>query len=660
MKRVNVAVRILVLAVGTTAWVDVGCSDADAPPPDPGANGKERTALPGAIDTFGWEEPAPASDAKLNPKSVEISAKDSKQNESVFDCTTYDHESHGNYDKIVWLAEQSGPVKPGIVLQGRPFKTGQLQPLPIKRTTIKISINLAIPNPTRAIDAPDTASIQEAISKFQAEADALPDTPGNIEHTVEEVTKSEQVSLSLGLHASYSGVLASASLDTNLSHEMGLTQHTVVARLVQPMYTVSFADEAIPTAAEFFDPSLTDADWKAQEAAGTISADNPPVFISSVTYGRMILVSLSSTQGETRDTMKTLIEGSTVAYSASAEIEAKRAEQWSTLKHQEYQRGGSANNAAEAITSGDFRKFFAKAAPSTMVPIAFTVKTLNGTRKVARIGDLTKYNAPDCVTSASWQPATTLADGAFKSIGVGTADDVWAVNATQPNKLFKYDRTLTTPSKFVPVDVTFAPNHVSPINQISVGRDGTVGMRLADESGLLYRGGTFTYLNECTVHFDCNNGGRPFNWLEVFDANLMAVTNREDFSWTTDGFATAARFIDSSGTGIVGIDQFHKIWHASLNTGVQLIDGDNPGNWTSVGSLGKVDSLTVGAPNDVWITTNGTTYQFDQRWLNDKNVAPWISRNMGTQMPVIDVGIDGHLWGIGTDGRIHRLLGLRP
>ncbi|MEI9885791.1 MAG: hypothetical protein WDN08_04685 [Rhizomicrobium sp.] len=54
-------------------------------------------------------------------------------------------------------------------------------------------------------------------------------------------------------------------------------------------------------------------------------------------------------------------------------------------------------------------------------------------------------------------------------------------------------------------------------------------MRLADESALIYSAKTkqFTYLDECRIHYDCNNGDRPFRWLDVFDANLMAVTNQK-------------------------------------------------------------------------------------------------------------------------------------
>ena len=628
--------------------------------------GAQPVTFPAALDTYAWPDPAPASDVKSNPKPVDLAAKETDQNESVFQCTSYDHETTAVYDKIAWLAEESGPVKPGVVLQGRAFRTGQLLPVPVKRTPVKLSINLAVPNATRTIDAPDTASLQDAISKFQVEADALPDVPGNIQYNVEEVTTKEQISLSLGVHASYSGLLASARLDANISHDSGLTQHTVVAKLVQPVYTISFADDALPTSASFFDPAMTDADWQAQVAAGTISADNPPVFISSVTYGRLVMVSLSSTQGESADTLKTLIEGSTAAFSASATLDASQQKEWSTLKHQEYQRGGSANGASEALQTGDFRKFFGKAPPSTMVPIAFTVKTLSGTRKVALIGDLTKYNTPDCQTKGSWSPQTSLAEGAFDSIGVGNSDDVWAKSPAQPRKLFHFDPTATTGVRFKPVDVMFDPAHVADITRISVGRDGTVGMILADYSALFYHPGvggapgTFTKREDGQLNSDAGCGyGRCLYWLDVFDANKMAASNHEDINWTTDGYASR-NFYDTSASGIVGIDQFNKIWHAPAGGGVVLIDTAN-NSQSSIGGLAKkVDSLAVGAPNDVWITYDGGTYHFDARSQTDSNVPAWQPKNMGVFTPIMDVGVDGHLWGITADGRIHRWLGLRP
>jgi len=654
-----------VVVLGVLGATGCGSSDSsigsgDAPGGGMGG-GAQPTTFPAALDTYAWPDPAAAGDVKSNPKPVDLAAKETDQNESVFQCTAYDHDTTAVYDKIAWLEEESGPVKPGLVLQGRAFKQGQLLPVPVKRAPIKVSINLAIPDASRTIDAPDSASIQDAISKFQAEADALADTPGNIEHSIEEVTTKEQIALSLGVHASYSGVLASAHLDTNITHESGLTQHTVVAKLVQPVYTISFADEALPTAASFFDPSLTDADWQAQLSAGTISADNPPVFVSSVTYGRLVMVSLSSTQGESVDTLKTLIEGSTTAFSASASIDASQQKEWSTLKHQEYQRGGSANGAAEALQTGDFSKFFGKAPPSTMVPISFTVKTLSGNRKVALIGDLTKYNAPDCETKGSWTPQTTLAEGAFDSIGVGNSDDVWAKSPAQPRKLFHFDPTATTGPKFTPVDVTFDPAHVSDIKQVSVGRDGTVGMLLADHSALIYSptAKTFKPLDQGQFNFDAGDGNRQSYYLDVFDANKMTSSNTEDITWTTDGY-TNKNFVNTSSSGIVGIDQFNKIWHAPLSGGVIYIDTAQ-GSQVNVGSLPKkVDALAVGAPNDVWITYDGGIFHFDKASQTDSNVPAWQPKNMGVFTPIMDVGVDGHLWGITADGRIHRWLGLRP
>lgn len=660
MKNVG-AVRVAcVLAgmLGVTGMTGLvtGCSDSDGAT-ESGASssgGPGGAALPAAIDGFTWADPPAAGDVKSNPKAIELAAKDKDQNESVFECTSFDHDARGAYDKIVWLSEESGPVKPGMVLQGKAFREGRLSPLPVKRTPIKISIDLAVPTASRTIESPDTASIQDAISKFQQEADQLSDTPGNIERTVEEVTTKEEISLSLGVHASYSGLLSSAHLDTNITHEMGLTQHTVVARLVQPMYTVTFADEALPTAQSFFDPSLSEADWKAQADAGTISADNPPVFISSVTYGRMVMVSLSSTQGQTRDELKALIEGSTVAFSASASVDAEKKKEWSTLKHQEFQRGGSANGAAEAMQSGDFSKFFGKAPPSTMVPISFTVKTLSGSRKVARIGDLTRYNAPDCQTNGQWKAMTQISEGSFNSIGVGNNDDVWATNQANPKKIYHFDKTTKA---FTPVDPTFDPAHDANIQRLSVGRDGTVGLTLADHSVLVRQAatGAFVSVDQCKLNFDCNNGDRQLEWLDVFDANHMAATNHEDVAWTTDGYANKS-FFNSGQTGIIGIDQFNKAWMASEGAGIYAFDLTS-GAANNVGNLPKrVDSVTVGAPNDVWITYDGGTFHYDP--TNEQS--PWKPMNMGTVMTVLDVGVDGHLWGISADGRVHRWLGLRP
>jgi hypothetical protein len=289
------------------------------------------------------------------------------------------------------------------------------------------------------------------------------------------------------------------------------------------------------------------------------------------------------------------------------------------------------------------------------------VKTLSGTRKIALLGDLTKYNAPDCQTKGSWSPQTTLAEGAFDSIGVGNSDDVWAKSPAQPRKLFHFDPTATTGPKFKPVDVTFDPAHLSDIKQVSVGRDGTVGMLLADHSALIYDSTTKTFksLDQGYFNFDAGDGNRQSYYLDVFDANKMASTNTEDVAWTTDGYATK-NFVNTSQSGIVGIDQFNKLWHAPLSGGIAFIDPAQ-GSSVNVGNLPKkVDALTVGAPNDVWITYDGGIFHFDTRSQTDSNVPPWQPKNMGVFTPIMDVGVDGHLWGIAADGRIHRWLGLRP
>ena len=77
-------------------------------------------------------------------------------------------------------------------------------------------------------------------------------------------------------------------------------------------------------------PPLADADWKAQADSGTISPDNQPVFVSSVTYGRMVMVSLTSTSGQTADSIKTLLR-------YSPELMASNIHAWTASQY----RGGT-------------------------------------------------------------------------------------------------------------------------------------------------------------------------------------------------------------------------------------------------------------------------------------------------------------------------------
>src|SRR5258706_3111655 len=85
-----------------------GATDSGTPSPA-GCNG----VLPCALDRYVWAEPPPADDVKSNAKPIELTAKDASQNESVFQCTSYDHDAHGVYDHVVSLSQESAAVKPG-------------------------------------------------------------------------------------------------------------------------------------------------------------------------------------------------------------------------------------------------------------------------------------------------------------------------------------------------------------------------------------------------------------------------------------------------------------------------------------------------------------------------------------------------------------------
>jgi hypothetical protein len=576
-----------------------------------------------------WKTPTPPSDTQTSsgPSYTDTAVDPKTQQTVTFQCVNYEHDVTKNYDQILWLDGVTSAVKPGIVLQGEAFKSGNLLPVPLRRSAATVSIDLGVDNPTRTVDEASTATLQSAVSALQAEADKLPDLPATLTFTSEEVQTSEQLAYSLGVHASYDGLLVSAGFDASFSHETGLTQHTVTAKLVQPMYTISFADDELATPADFFAKDLTDADWKAQAELGTISSTNTPVFISSVTYGRMLMFTVESTQGESATDLSAAIRASASAYSGSANTDVSAKETLMRSKIQVLAIGGSNQAAAAALTSGDLSQFFTKTNATGAVPISFIVKTVNGTREIALLGDVTKYSAPKCQIAAPKQTgwmAVTAPGKVFTSISVANAS--W-VRASASDGIYGQNG-----------DGSFSlwwP--MQNVKQVSIGIDSTMAFIAMD--GSIYTAGpnlgwqhVFGWAT-CIDVYDqyhaahCGSGGN------IYTGDITGNT------WVNRGGVTSHLAIDGQGT----------VWSTGSPNGVYSW---NPvAGWKQLDQsnfTATADAIGVGAPGDLYVVSGGSNYHYDQA----NNAFGQLSTS--PVMAQIDVGFDGALFGIGTDGRIYR------
>ena len=318
----------------------------------------------------------------------------------MFECERTKHVVQRNYDSILALGDAYTDVKPGMILQGGPLKEGNMTPVPLARSPISVSIDLGVRNPARLIPNPTSSSIQVAVADLQREADSwlgtLPDLPARINYHSESASSFEEAALDLGVNVKYAAKLFEVGIGAAFGNAEQRTESTVVARLYQPMYTISFGDDEISTPRGFFSDTLTDDDFWTQSDAGTMSRDNLPVFVKSVTYGRILLFSITSNAVSSTQELSTFVRGSFLGFSGDSEAAHRYQEILESSEIRLLALGGSAEDALYAIRAANYNLFFTNATATTAIPLNYHVQYLLGGRPTARLGNALEYVSEEC------------------------------------------------------------------------------------------------------------------------------------------------------------------------------------------------------------------------------------------------------------------------
>ena len=169
-------------------------------------------------------------------------------------------------------------------------------------------------------------------------------------------------------------------------------------------FTVKVDFEGRSGAAAFFNEKFHDGPMRGKLVdRGQISVDNMPAYLASITYGRMLVVTMTAKANRASD-LRGAIQASYDAVAYGAKIDAKYS---NILKNGSTtitvtSVGGPTEASAGLIKSGQLGDFFNKSAPlTTMVPISYTVNTVRENRmaSMARTTDYTAttYNANNTV-----------------------------------------------------------------------------------------------------------------------------------------------------------------------------------------------------------------------------------------------------------------------
>lgn len=401
-----------------------GCPNEEPPPIDDlEAMNQTLAALPT------WPEPAAEAhtETPLDPeqRSLDVGG------ESVeFLCERVQHDVSRHHDEVLNLGGAQTALKPGLLLQGAAFQQGVLRTIPLDRAPVTLSIDLPVGDAAITVDAPNTATLQAAVSTLQVRAGAIEgDLPAMVSYQRNEVESIDEMALKIGAHSAYDGLLVDASFDASMALSQTRRQSTVVARLIQPMYTIAFADDAIATPGEFWADSVTADDLDEQIALGNLNDDNLPVFVSSVTYGRMVVFTATSAQAASALQVQAALDLSVASYQGGFEIDADAQTFLSSLEIQVLALGGNSSAVSQAIVSGDYSLLFSNPDASTAVPLRYVVRNLAGNRPVARLGDATRFVVEECTAISAergWQPIPGPAGTLFRAVTVNKLGDAWA------------------------------------------------------------------------------------------------------------------------------------------------------------------------------------------------------------------------------------------
>jgi len=355
----------------------LGCSDNSTEP------AKEPTTIEDLVIQAGFFKEENFQFQKTDLGTVNEKVSDG---ENDYVSTSQKKKLVNRFDEIAAFSSNYADVLyPGAIVQGKEVIDGKLSSIAgVPRNPIKIQLQ---GGNSEQIDQPSNSTITQGIRNILKK-----DNPqvANMTYSLSEMYSSEQAFLELGLNVKW----LPGSLSSKFEKSSDFKKNSIFLFFKQVYYTISVENPA--NASSLFQNSVSVDDLKS-----TIYKGNPPLLISSVSYGRMIIVKITSE--ESINEMRTQVEGSLFGLGKGGSgFDKSKYNLNSTFDA--IIVGGSSQGAAEAITNtkdlDQINKLiqseanFSESNPG--YPISYTLRYIQN-NKAVNLGKATEYLVP------SWQ-----------------------------------------------------------------------------------------------------------------------------------------------------------------------------------------------------------------------------------------------------------------
>lgn len=319
----------------------------------------------------------------------------------IRNCQEKTYSLEKNFDGISILRPTNGIIWPGaLVYADGDLLNGTPRPVTLDRSPMQLRINLPGMGTegTLEIENPSDPNVQSNIDKALEwwNANAYQDgyvNPSLSDYATSVSYSSEQLGIDLGLNVEW----ASGSVASQLSYTTSTEKLVAMMVFKQVFYTVTMTTPKSP--AEVFAP---DVPMSSVQAA--FNESKPPAYISSVSYGRIVMFRLETTNTTTSADLNAVLRyagGVDATGTVNSEYDAILRESNITV----VTIGGNAELASEAVTASGpgslapilVGKNAVYRRDNPGVPIGYTVQYLKDHR-LAKMGYTTDYTIKSCET----------------------------------------------------------------------------------------------------------------------------------------------------------------------------------------------------------------------------------------------------------------------
>lgn len=350
--------------------------------------------------------------------AVEEGQRSGEAREGDYQCVTQNLQETRQYDRIVAYAANSDSLYPGALVSADSVLTGLFTQIVLPRApaTISVSLENLAGGKTAKIKEPSLSAYRDALAGI-LDTEITGSTPANLYSEIEQVHTEEQLDMALGVQASWG--LGTASLKTSFDWSKQDTRSRYVVKYTQAYYTVDLDAPAAPSAVFKQNVSLADVQ-------GQMDETRPPAYVSSVTYGRMVIFTFESEYSS--EEMGAALE---FAYSGgfdiSGDVSVTYKDMISKSKITAFILGGDAGTAVQTIDSYEKLMDFIKAGgnyskDSPGAPIAYKLNYLKD-NSPARMSFTTDYEVKEC-TRVSQKVRVALMSISNDDGGGDTGDDL--------------------------------------------------------------------------------------------------------------------------------------------------------------------------------------------------------------------------------------------